>query len=157
MEYERRLLLFFLVLAIGCLSIGTMLPSMWPAGSMLSTQPPRDLSAAKIVEIRDDVERTVLRGDLQPLASVTGQMLKGGQLIAIAGDAVGKAEIELTRQANGDLVQEVEIDIGGLNADAQFAVFVDGARVGAIRTDAQGAGEMEHYGKIKGAGSPATD
>src|SRR5512145_1957414 len=127
MEYERRLLLSFLALTIGCLSIGTMLPSLWPADSRFSTPRFGDLSAAKIVEIRDDVERTVLRGDLQSLASVTGQLVKGGQLVAMAGDAVGKAEIELTPQTNGDLVQEIEIDIGGLSADAQFAVFVDGA------------------------------
>jgi hypothetical protein len=155
MEHERRILWAFFALAIGCLSIGTILTSMWRVDSLR----PRlnDLSAAKTVEIRDDVERTVLRGDMQPIASVTGQILKAGQLVAMTGDAVGKAELELTRQANGDLVQEVEIDIGGLAADAHFAVFVDGARVGAIRTDRDGAGEMEHYGKLKSAVSHAMD
>ena len=84
-------------------------------------------------------------------------LFKSGQLVAMAGDAVGKAEIEVTRQSSGDLVQEIEIDIGGLAADTHFEVFVDGARVGAIRTDAHGAGELEHYGKIRSAASQASD
>lgn len=155
MEHERRILWAFLALTIGCLSIGALLTSAWRIDSAFALRLD-DLSAAKTVEIRDDVERTVLRGDMQPLASLTG-ILKAGQLVASAGDAVGKAEIELTRQANGDLVQELEIDIGGLAADTHFAVFVDGAHVGAIRTDAHGAGEMEHYGKIKSAASQTTD
>ena len=155
MEHERRILWAFLALTIGCLSIGTILTSMWRVDSL--TPRLNDLSAAKTVEIRDDVERTVLRGDMQPVVSITGQILKAGQLVATVGDAVGKAEFEVTRQANGDLVQEVEIDIGGLAADTHFAVFVDGARVGAIRTDTQGAGEMEHYGKIKSAASQAME
>ena len=157
MEHERRILWTFLALTIGCLAIATIAAPMLRIGDRFGPLRLSDLSSARTVEIRDDVERTVLRGELQPLASVTGQMLKAGQLMAMAGDAVGKAEIELTRQANGDLVQEVEIDIGGLNGDALFSVFVDGARVGAIRTDAHGAGEMEHYGKIRGGRSQGTD
>jgi hypothetical protein len=155
MEHERRILWAFLALTIGCLSIGTVLASIWRVDS--GTLRLNDLSAARTVEIRDDVERTVLRGDMQPVPSLAGQILKASQLVAMAGDAVGKAEVELTRQANGDLVQEVEIDIAGLAADAHFAVFVDGARVGAIRTDAHGAGEMEHYGKIRSIAALAMD
>ena len=74
MEHERRILWAFLALTIGCLSIGTMLTSMWRVDSL--TPRLNDLSDAKTVEIRDDVERTVLRGDMQPVVSATGQILK---------------------------------------------------------------------------------
>ena len=87
----------------------------------------------------------MLRGELRSFTAVTSYLLKAAPLMSPEGDAVGHAEIELTRHGNGILVQEFEVDVAGLSTGALVRVLVDGERVGAFRTDSRGTAEFEQY------------
>jgi hypothetical protein len=145
-----RILSSFVGLLVLCGSIGVVLPRWWtvePAAT--SREKWRDLSGASIVEIMDGSRRSVLRGELQLVSTAQGDVLKSAQLVSDEGEAVGKAEIELVRQSNGVLVQELEVDVDGLPGDSLFTLQVDGQATGRFRTDSRGGAELEQYGRVQ--------
>jgi hypothetical protein len=109
----------------------------------------RNLSNATRIEIYDRNTQRVLYGEFrQQLPGSSVEAAHSAPLVAASGDAVGRAEIELVRHPNGALVQEFEVDVAGLLANAAFDVSIDGAWVGAFLTDAIGAAELEQFGRV---------
>jgi hypothetical protein len=108
----------------------------------------RNLSTASVIEIRDVLSRSVLRGEFQGRSTPHAEQLKIARLVSDDDAGVGVAEIELTRHPNGALVQELEIDVDGLRGHSEFFVIVDGVHAGILRTDGYGGGELERYGRV---------
>jgi hypothetical protein len=46
------------------------------------------------------------------------------------------------------LVQELEVDVAGLLANAIFDVSIDGEWVGTFHTDPRGSAELEQFGRV---------
>lgn len=109
----------------------------------------RNLSNATRIEIHDRASRRVLVGEFrqQPLGA-SSEAAQSAPLMASSGDAVGRAEIELVRHPNGALVQELEVDVAGLVANASFDVSIDGEWIGAFQTDPLGIAELEQFGRV---------
>jgi hypothetical protein len=149
MDQSNRLLLWFVALLIVCLGINVALPLVLGVKPNAGpSQRLRNLSQASIVEVRDGLGRGVLRGHFQARAAQPGDELRAAHLVSDNDLTVGKAEIELTRHPNGALVQELEVDVNGLDRDSLFTVVVDGVTSGTFRTDPFGGGELELYGRV---------
>lgn len=147
---SHRVLAVFIGLFLLCASLGIAMPRLWSVEPTEARRERwRDLSMASVVEVRDG-SRSVLRGELQQSLATPGtrDLLKVAQLTSDEDDAVGKAEIELVRQANGVLVQELEVDVDGLASHALYTVYVDGRAAGAFRTNGRGGAELEQYGRV---------
>jgi hypothetical protein len=149
MEREQRILWAFVAMLAICVSISVSLPARWESGhAPRVTVALHNLSTSTTIQIRDRARREVLRGEFRQLASTTSDLLKVGHLLSSHGSAIGSAEVELTRYGNGVLVQEFEIDVDGLTANAAFDVLVDGRTVATFVTDADGAAEMDRFGRV---------
>jgi hypothetical protein len=109
----------------------------------------RNLSTATRIEIHDRASQRVLFGEFRPhpLGAST-EAVQSAPLMASVGDAVGRAEIELVRHPNGALVQELEVDVAGLVANASFDVTIDGEWIGTFQTDHSGIAELEQFGRV---------
>ena len=109
----------------------------------------RNLTNATRIEIHDRRTQRVLYGEFrQQLPAASVEAAHSAPLVASIGDAVGRAEIELVRHPNGALVQELEVDVAGLLANAIFDVSIDGEWIGTFFTDAMGVAELEQFGRV---------
>jgi hypothetical protein len=147
MHAERRIMMSFVVLLVVCGALGL---AVRQTRDSVPRPEPRigNLSSALVVEIHDRASRRVLYGEFRPVASTVHEAARSAPLMAVEGEAVGSAEIELVRHPNGTLVQELEIDVEGLSPYRDFDVVVDGQRVGPLSTDGRGAGEFERFGRV---------
>jgi len=155
MNAESKVVWSFMALLAGCGLIAQGIRSTSAPGG--SEQRFRNLSDAVVIEIHDGVSQRVLRGEFRAQASVSGSVIRAATLAGENDNAVGTAEIELSRHPSGALVQELEVDVDGLTSNASFDVLIDGQRVGAFDTDPRGAAELERFGRVAEARVKAAD
>lgn len=149
MDQSNRLLLWLIGVLVVCVGLSAAVSAVLERRqSTIEVQPLRNLSMAAAIEIRDASSRRVMRGEFQELVTQTADRRRAAQLLSDDESSVGKAEVEVTRLANGVLVQELEVDVDGLARNATYSVLVDGVVTGVFRTNPFGGAELERYGRV---------
>lgn len=101
-----------------------------------------ELTAAKLIEIKDAGGETVLSG-APTFATGRHGDVEGEAKLAGAGGASGKAEFEVSAQRNGGRRQEIEVEARGLVSGASYTLHVDGRHAGAFTANGRGEAELE--------------
>jgi hypothetical protein len=149
MHGEHRIVWSFVGILVVCGALGLIIQH--EKGTEIPRAEPRlrNLSTATRIEILDRSSQRVLFGEFRALPPTgSSEAAHAAPLMASGGDAVGRAEIELVRHPNGSLVQELEVDVAGLGANALFDVSIDGEWIGAFSTDRRGTAELEQFGRV---------
>lgn len=109
-----------------------------------------ELTAARLIEVKDAGGQTVLSGTLTFAAERDGEVEGEASLTAAAtaAGASGKAEVEVSAGSGGARRQELELEAGGLVPGASYTLHVDGRQAGAFDADARGAAELELSGEV---------
>lgn len=104
-----------------------------------------DLSAARLVEVKDAGGQTVLSGTLTFVNERSGDVEGEATLTsaAAAGGASGKAEVEVSAERGGVKRQEIELEARGLAPGAAYGLHVDGQQAATFNADGRGAAELE--------------
>ena len=104
-----------------------------------------DLSHAKVIEVRDSKDASVLCGQLklQP-ADKPDELEREAEMLACgeATKATGEAELEVKKTATG-LEQEVEVEVEHLVPNAAYTSHIDKKLVGKFQTDGLGEASVE--------------
>lgn len=104
-----------------------------------------NLETVKLVEIKDAAGQLVLSGNFQTSTEPDGD-IEGVAILSatsVDADAKGKAELEVSKNKDGALERELEIELRKLSPATTFSVFVDGQQTATLSTDHQGAVELE--------------
>jgi hypothetical protein len=104
-----------------------------------------ELTAARLIEVRDAGGQTVLTGTLTFADERDGEVEGEANLTGAgaAAGASGKAEVEVSAEKGGARSQEIELEARGLAPGASYTLHLDGRQAGAFNTDARGAAEFE--------------
>lgn len=149
MHGEHKIVWSFVGILLVCGALGLTIQQSKQRDTPAMEARVRNLSNAGRIEIRDRAKQRVLYGEFRSTAPATStDVAHAAQLMAASGDAVGRAEIELAHHPNGALVQELEVDVAGLLANAIFDVAIDGEWIGAFMTDRDGNAELERFGRV---------
>jgi hypothetical protein len=105
-----------------------------------------DLSGASAVEVRDASGHAVLSGTFGETVESAGERERKAALTGQAGR--GEAEVETWTSKDGKDMQELEVDVEGLEPETALTVFVDGRQVASLTTDKGGEGEIELFGPV---------
>ena len=110
-----------------------------------------DVSAADVVEIRDQRGVTVLSGEFRSRVDALGNTEKDAALLDRGGRrVVGEVELELPARGRENRRPELEVDIMDLAPRQAFTVAVDDRVVATFTTDDRGSVDMEfHEGELQ--------
>lgn len=97
-----------------------------------------DLSAAKLIEVRDGSSTAVLKGEFDHRQERDGDIDKSARLTG-ADRAYGEADIDVEQSGEAEL----EVEVRGLSANQAFSVWIDGRQVGSLKTNGRGRAEVE--------------
>jgi len=120
-----------------------------------------DLSHAKVIEVRDSKDASVLCGQLklQP-ADKPDELEREAEMLACgeATKATGEAELEVKKTPAG-LEQEVEVEVEHLVPNTAYTIHVDKKLVGKFQTDHAGEAtvELKTHPKAPKAKATTTD
>ena len=103
-----------------------------------------DLTAVRLVEVRDAAGQSVLGGSFTMTTKRNGDVEAEAALTATGADAdaAGKAEVEVSTR-NGNVEKELEVEVNRLAPGATFNVFIDGRQAAVITTNPRGHAELE--------------
>ena len=149
MQGEHKIVWSFVGILVVCTALSLIVPQRHQLDGSRVEPRLRNLSNATRIEVHDRSTQRVLAGEFGLRPGTSSESVQSAPLIAPSGDAVGRAEIELVRHPNGALVQELEVDVAGLGANATFDVSIDGRWVGAFHTDPRGTAELEQFGRVR--------
>ena len=111
-----------------------------------------DLSHAQLAEVRDASGRTVLTGEFRERIDALGNTERDAALIDRRGRRViGEIEIDIPGPNAMSALQELDIDIIGIEPSAKYALFVDDREVATFTTDDRGGIDMKVH---SGSGQP---
>jgi hypothetical protein len=131
--------------------------SAWLAAPAVAQEQPLpadvgDLSVAKVIEVRDSNGKAVLCAPLDKKPVEGNEYESEAKLVGCGADtkATGESEVETKKLATG-LDQEVELTVVGLAPQTDYTIYIDTTRVGAFKTDKDGAAEVELKTTVKAA------
>ena len=107
----------------------------------------RDLAFAKAIELKDGSGEVVASGTFGEAKEGAGREREHKAVLSGPGGATGEAEVE-TRTAEGQTVQELEIEVKGVAYGAALTVFVDGQELGSLIAGSGGEAEIEMFGPV---------
>jgi len=99
-----------------------------------------DLGTAARIDVSEGAT-VVLSGQFGAETTDDDEIKREASLAASSGGATGEAEIEL--DAADRSKQELEVEVAGLKASAEYQVLIDGQLAGTLNTDARGRGNVE--------------
>ena len=110
-----------------------------------------DLSAARLIEVKDAGGQAVLSGTLTFKSERDGDVEGVANLTAGASTAgaSGKAEIDVSAERGGAKRQEIEVEARGLTPGASYSLEVDGRQAATFTADSRGAAELELSGESR--------
>lgn len=105
----------------------------------------KDLAAVNKVEIKNEAGEVVLSGSFSSPVDKLDEMERVATLsgTGVAANAMGIAEIEVSKESNGFVEQEIEVKVRGLAPQAVYKLFIDDHEIATLRTDAKGDAELE--------------
>jgi hypothetical protein len=103
-----------------------------------------DLSNAQLVEVRDAAGRSVLSGEFRERVDALGNTERDAALVDRRGRRViGEIEVDIPGPNAMTTLQELDIDIIGIEPNAKHSVFVDDREVATFTTDDRGSIDMK--------------
>lgn len=105
-------------------------------------------ASAKSVEIHDASGQIVLHGDLVTSEETADEVERTANLVAVSGNAKGKAEVELGRVGGTVSNQEIEVEIRRLAASTSFKLVVDGRDIAQFTTSRSGNADLKYTSKM---------
>jgi len=108
-----------------------------------------DLSAAQLIEVRDNTGQVLLHGTWTTSKNTPKEMERKAELASPTGQASkGDAEIEIERKDGVATKDEIEIEVEKLPAMTNCTVLIDGQPAAAFMTSKKGNGELKLSRKI---------
>jgi hypothetical protein len=105
-----------------------------------------DLSLASAIEVKDGSGQVVASGTFGERER-SGHERERTAVLTGPQDVKGEAEVE-TRTADGQTMQELEVELKGVAPGAALTVFVDGLQVGSLVANSGGEAEIEMFGPV---------
>jgi hypothetical protein len=105
----------------------------------------KELAAVNKVEIKNEAGEVVLSGSFSSPVDKLDEMERMATLsgTGVAANAMGIAEIEVSKESNGFVEQEIEVKVRGLAPQSVYKLFIDDNEIATLRTDAKGDAELE--------------
>jgi hypothetical protein len=107
----------------------------------------KDLSFVSAIELRDGSGQVVASGTFGEAKEGAGREREREAVLSGTGGATGEAEVE-TRTAEGQTMQELEIEVKGVASGAALTIWVDGERIGSLIAGSGGEAEIELFGPV---------
>ncbi len=107
----------------------------------------KDLAFASAIELKDDSGQVVASGTFGEAKEGAGRERERKAVLSGPRGATGEAEVE-TRTAEGQTMQELEIEVKGVAAGAALTVWVDGQEIGSLIAGSGGEAEIELFGPV---------
>jgi hypothetical protein len=140
----RRTTIELMVFSLAVIGAGLVFQAVAPDTRAHAMQGLGDLSAAHIVEIRDDSGAVVLSGEFRSRIDALGNTEKDAELADQQGRRViGEIEIELPAPGRDHLRPELEVDVIHLQPRHRYLIAIDDRIVGSFITDDRGSVDLE--------------
>ncbi len=108
-----------------------------------------DLASIKTVEIRDAGGQVVLNGNFTTWTERDGD-LNGKALLNRANstaNARGEADFEVSRERNGFIEKDLDVEVDDLAADTTYNLIIDGQQITSFSTNRRGDAELEFHNR----------
>jgi hypothetical protein len=104
-----------------------------------------DLSAAQLIEVRDQTGQVLLNGTFKTSSNKTDETERKAELSSPTGQkkAEGTAEVEIERKNGVAKKDELELEVEHLPAMTTCEIFIDGLRAGSLVTSKSGKGKLK--------------
>jgi hypothetical protein len=141
---ERRMAALLTMFLLPMIAIAVIAQRTFGGDAVADVVALGDLSAAHIVEIRDEAGAVVLSGEFRTRVDGLGNTEKDADLANQRGEAViGEVELELPARGREHLRPELEVDVIRLQPRQSYVVVIDDRPVGRFVTDDRGSADFE--------------
>jgi hypothetical protein len=143
-DSERKMFRWMAVVCLGIVITGAALSMGTRASGRARPIQLGNISAADIVEIRNERGEPVLFGEFRSQVDSLGTVEKDAALIDHLGrKVIGEVELEIPASNRANRRPELEVDIIGLPPRQRFVIVIDDREVGTFTTDDRGSVDME--------------
>lgn len=104
-----------------------------------------DLASIKTVEIKDAGGQVVLNGNFTTWTERDGDLKGKARLNStnVIANARGEAEFEVSRERNGFIEKDLDVEVDDLAADTTYNLIIDGRQITSFSTNRRGDAELE--------------
>ncbi len=148
MNYSIKMIIpvigMFLIFGIVVFAVSGMRDVRQPLPNALN-----DLASIKTVEIRDAGGQVVLNGNFTTWTERDGDL--NGEALLNRGNSTanarGEADFEVSRERNGFIEKDLDVEVDDLAADTTYNLIIDGQQITSFSTNRRGDAELEFHNR----------